>query len=36
MENSYSREYLILPSVCDSACLMGAGDVLALFMDMAH
>ena len=35
MENRYRKEIVILPSVCDSAALLGIPDTFALFMDIA-
>lgn len=36
MENTYTRDYMVLPSVCDSAGLLDAAHAFALFMDLAH
>ncbi len=35
MENRYEKELVILPSLCDSAALLGIPDTFALFMDIA-
>ena len=35
MENRYTQEYAVLPSVCDSSARLGVPDTFALFMDLA-
>ena len=35
MDNQYTQEYTVLPSVCDSAALLSVPDTFALFMDLA-
>ncbi|MBR0313208.1 MAG: hypothetical protein IJQ98_12535, partial [Oscillospiraceae bacterium] len=35
MENRYTQEYAVLPSVCDSSAHLGIPDTFALFMDLA-
>jgi len=35
MENKYTKELTILPSMCDSAAVLGVPDTFVLFMDIA-
>ena len=35
MENRYTQEYVVLPSVCDSSARLSIPDTFALFMDLA-
>ena len=35
MENRYTQEFAVLPSVCDSSARLGVPDTFALFMDLA-
>ena len=35
MENRYTQEFAVLPSVCDSSARLGIPDTFALFMDLA-
>ena len=35
MENRYTQEFVVLPSVCDADSLLGVPDTFALFMDLA-
>ena len=35
MENRYTQECAVLPSVCDSSARLGIPDTFALFMDLA-
>lgn len=35
MQNRYTQEYAVLPSVCDSGACLGIPDTFALFMDLA-